>query len=99
MFTILFHQLKTFSKGITKADNYLNRNNLALTDCGTRSKRLDLIENRLDTQMFTLEELKSDNEDADYAETAIKLSSATYAYDAALMATGKIMKESLLDYI
>lgn len=90
---------KTFSKGITKADNYLNRNNLALTDCGTRSKRLDLIENRLDTQMFTLEELKSDNEDADYAETAIKLSSATYAYDAALMATGKIMKESLLDYI
>jgi len=87
------------SKCITKADAYLDANNVALTNCGTRSKRLELIENRLDTQLSTLKELKSQNEDADLAETAIKLSSASYSYDAALMATGKIMKESLLNYI
>lgn len=88
-----------FTGLITKADGYLDQNNIALTNCGTRSKRLELIENRLDTQITTLQELKSDNEDVDLAETAIKLSSAKYAYDASLMATGKIVKESLLDYI
>lgn len=88
-----------FSKGISNADKYLDANNVALTNCGTRSKRLDLIENRLDTQLSTLQELKSENEDADVAETAIKLSSAGYAYDAALMATSKIIKENLLNYI
>lgn len=88
-----------FSTGITKADGYLDANNVALTTCGTRSKRLELIENRLDTQLSTLTELKSENEDIDLAETAIKLASAEYAYDAALMATSKILKENLLNYI
>ena len=88
-----------FSKGITKADGYLADNNLALTDCGTRSKRLELIENRLDTQLSTLKELKSENEDADMAETAIRLTSAKYAYDASLMATSKSIQQTLLNYI
>lgn len=90
---------KLFSSCITKADKYLDANNLALTNCGTRSKRLELISNRLDTELSTLKELKSENEDVDMAETAVKLTSAEYAYDAALMATGKIMKDSLLNYI
>ncbi len=88
-----------FSKGISKADGYLEANNIALTNCGTRSKRLDLIENRLATQLDTLKELKSDNEDADMAETAIRLSSAKYAYDASLMATSKSIQQSLLNYL
>jgi len=87
------------SKGISNSDDYLDSANLALTDCGTRSKRLELIENRLDTQLSTLNELKSQNEDADIAETAIKLASAQYSYDAALMAASKILKENLLNYI
>ncbi len=88
-----------FSSGITKADGYLAANNLALTDCGTRSKRLELIENRLNTQLSTLKELKSENEDADMAETAIRLTSAKYAYDASLMATSKSIQQTLLNYI
>ena len=90
---------KLLGKNITKADEYMNRNSVALTNCGTRSKRLELIENRLDTQLASLKELKSENEDADLAETAIRLSSAGYAYDASLMSTAKIMKESLLNYL
>lgn len=88
-----------FSNGIANSDNYLDRNNLALTNSGTRSKRLELIKNRLETQKTTIDELKSENEDADLAETAIKLSSAGYSYNAALMATGKIVQESLLNYL
>lgn len=90
---------KLFGSGITCAEGYLKRNNLALTNCGTRSKRLELIQNRLDTQLSTLKELKSENEDVDMAETAVKLSSAEYAYDAALMSTSKILQQSLLNYL
>ncbi|MCR5279783.1 MAG: hypothetical protein K6E19_10135 [Lachnospiraceae bacterium] len=88
-----------FSKGISFADAHLAANSLALTNCGTRSKRLELIENRLDTQLDTLKELKSENEDADMAETAIRLSSAKYAYDASLMATSKAIQQTLLNYL
>lgn len=88
-----------FSGCITRADEYLDNNNVALTNCGTRSKRLELIENRLDTQLASLKELKSENEDVDLAETAIRMSSAEYAYDASLMATAKILQETLLNYI
>ena len=88
-----------FSKCITKSDGYLDKNNLALTDCGTRSKRLELIENRLDTQLGSLKELKSENEDADLAETAIQMKSAEYSYNASLMATSQILQQSLLNYI
>lgn len=90
---------KKLAKQITNSDEYLKDANLALTNCGTRSKRLELIENRLDTQLSTLNELKSENEDADLAETAIRMSSAEYSYNAALMAAGKILKNSLLNYV
>jgi flagellar hook-associated protein 3 FlgL len=90
---------KIFGHGITNAEGYLTKNNLALTNCGTRSKRLELIENRLDTQLSTLRELKSENEDVDMAEIAVKLTSAEYAYNASLMATSKILQESLLNYL
>lgn len=90
---------KKLAGDITNADDYLKDANLALTNCGTRSKRLELVENRLDTQLSTLNELKSENEDADLAETAIRMSSAQYSYNAALMAAGKILKDSLLNYV
>lgn len=98
--TYLNDKLHTlFANGISKADGYLDANDVALTNCGTRSKRLEMVENRLATQLTTLEQLKSENEDADLAETAIKLTSAEYSYNAALMATGKILQESLLNYV
>ena len=99
-YTFINNKMHTlFSASITKADAYLDRNNVALTDCGTRSKRLELIENRLDTQLGSLKELKSENEDCDLAETAIQMKSAEYAYNASLMATSQILQESLLNYI
>ena len=39
------------------------------------------------------------NEDIDITEVAIKLTSAELTYDAALMAAGKVMKTTLLDFI
>ena len=53
----------------------------------------------LRSQTTTGKTLQADNEDADLAETATNLSTAELTYQAALMATGKIMKTSLMNYI
>lgn len=90
---------KLFERGITRFQRHLDDVNLCITDCGTRSSKLDLIENRMQSQKTTFETLKSENEDADITEVAIKLSSAELTYEAALMATGKVMQTTLLNFI
>ncbi len=90
---------RMFEAGITKFQGYLDDANLCITNCGTRSSKLELISNRMQTQKTTFETLKSENEDADITEVAIQLSSAELTYEAALMATGKVMQTSLLNFI
>ena len=90
---------KLYEKDITAFQKYLDDTNLCITDCGTRSSKLSLIKNRMQNQKTTFETLKSENEDIDIAEVAIQLSSAGMTYEAALMATGKVMQSSLLNFI
>lgn len=88
-----------FGKTITKMQDHLDDTNVALTDNGTRSQRLDLIGNRLMDQRTTFQTLQSENEDIDIAEVVVKLTSTELTYNSALMATGKIMQTSLMNYI
>jgi flagellar hook-associated protein 3 FlgL len=88
-----------FEHKITSIQVALDKANVAVTDNGTRSKRLELINTRLQDQNTTFKSLQSDNEDADLAETATNLATAQLTYQAALMATGKISKDSLMNYI
>lgn len=88
-----------FERTISDAQGYLDDANVAITDNGTRGQRLDLISNRLMDQKTTFQTLQSENEDADIAEVAIQLTSTELTYNAALMATGKIMQTSLMNYI
>ena len=90
---------KLFEKGITAFQGYLDQTNLGITDVGTRSSKLELIKNRMQNQKTTFETLKSENEDVDITEVAISLSSAELTYEAALMATGKVMQTTLLNFI
>lgn len=90
---------KMFEHGITVMQGHLDDTNLSLTNNGTRSRKLELIENRMQSQKTTFEELQSENEDIDIAEVIIHLSSAKLTYEAALMATGKVAQTSLLQYI
>ncbi len=90
---------KMFEHGITNSQKYLNTINNALTVVGNNSSRLDLVESRLTEQTATFKTLASENEDADFTEVAVQLGSAEMSYQAALMATGKISKSSLMDYI
>lgn len=84
---------------ITSFQKALDVANVAVTENGTRSKRLDMISTRLMNQVTTFKTLQSENEDIDLAETATMLSTAELTYQASLMATGKISQRSLMDYI
>ncbi len=90
---------KLFEGGISKMQGHLDTVNYATTNSGTRSKKLELIENRLMSQKTNFETLQSDNENADITDVAIQLKGAELTYQAALMATGKIMQTSLMNYI
>lgn len=91
------HEL--FENTITRMQNHLDNTNIAVTDNGTRSSRLELVSNRLMEQRTTFKTLQSENEDVDITEAAIQLTSTQLTYEAALMATGKIMQTSLMNYI
>ena len=90
---------KLFESSITAFQKHLDDANLCITNCGSRSSKLELIKNRMQNQKTTFETLKSENEDIDITEVAIQLSSAELTYDAALMAAGKVMKTTLLNFI
>lgn len=90
---------KLFEQGITSMQGYLDDVNLAITNCGTRSSKLELIDNRMQTQKTTFETLKSENEDVDITEVAIQLTSSQVTYEAALMATGKTVQNTLLNFL
>ncbi len=88
-----------FEHKITSMQKSLDTANLAVTDNGTRSKRLDLVNTRLMSQTTTFKTLQSDNEDIDLAEAITQLTSAQTTYESSLMATGKISQTSLMNYI
>ena len=88
-----------FEHQMTKYQNYLDGVNLAITQNGTRSSRLELISDRLGGQKSTFKELQEDNEGIEMTEVAVQLASAELTYEAALQATSKIMQNSLMNYI
>ena len=88
-----------FESGITKMQGHLDTVNYAVTTCGTRSKKLELISNRLMSQKTNFETLQADNENVDITDVAIQLSSAELTYQSALMATGKVIQNSLMNYL
>lgn len=88
-----------FEKNITNMQNHLSNVNYATTACGTREKKLELIQNRLMSQKTSFETLESENENVDISDIAIQLSGAETTYEASLMATSKILQTSLVNYI
>ncbi len=88
-----------FEANITNMQEHLNRVNYATTGCGTRMKKLELIENRLMSQKTSFETLQSENENVDISDVAIQLSGAEMTYEASLMATSKILQQSLVNYL
>ncbi|MCM1037847.1 MAG: hypothetical protein NC434_00870 [Ruminococcus sp.] len=88
-----------FENQITSYQTYVDQANVAVTNNGTRGSRLELISDRLMNQKATFKDLQSNNEDVDVTEVAVQLKSSELTYEAALMATSKIMQTNLMNYI
>lgn len=88
-----------FENQISKYQKYMDDSRVAMTDNATRGSRLTLVKTRLTNQQATYKELQQDNEGIDITEVAIEMTSADLTYNAALMATGKIMQTNLMNYI
>lgn len=88
-----------FSRGMTKAGEYFDKVNLAATNIGTSSKRLELIKNRLIADKTTVNTQTSNNENVDLSTLAVDVNEASLLYSAALQVTGKIGQQSLVNYI
>ncbi|MFD0617374.1 flagellar hook-associated protein FlgL [Paenibacillus sp. GCM10027629] len=79
----------------SRMDKFLNMR----SEVGARSNRIDLMDSRLKDLSLNLTELSSKTEDADMAETIIKLQSQESIYQASLSSGAKIIQPSLLDYL
>lgn len=90
---------KYFEAEITKTDKYLKDVNLSITEVGNKGEALELTRTRVSSQMETIEELKSNNENEDLSSIMLNYSAAYVAYQAALTAASKIGEQSLLNYI
>ncbi|XME02857.1 flagellin [Lachnospiraceae bacterium C1.1] len=88
-----------FENGMTEIDGFYDEVNLAATECGTTQNRVSIIETRLTENQATVKTQASDNENIDIADIAVELSDANMIYEAALLVTGKINQQSLLNYI
>jgi len=69
------------------------------TELGAKASYVKLVQNRLSSNYTTFMELLSKNQDADYAEAAINLSTADTIYNASLSAGAKVIVHSLLDFL
>lgn len=90
---------KMFENGITKFNAHQAKATLALTEVGTRTAKLTLVQSRLGSQQTNFKELVANNDQVDIAEVATNLASAKLAYDAALQATAKLNQTNLLNYL
>jgi flagellar hook-associated protein 3 FlgL len=68
-------------------------------DVGARGNRLDMTSSNLDAFEGTVTNLKSDLEDIDYEAAITDLMSRQNAYQAAMLATTKVMSLTLTDYL
>jgi len=90
---------EAFGRGLTAMATEENIVNAANSDIGTRYSRLELTEDRLSTQQVEFTELLSQNEDADLVDTIVNYNAANTVYNASLQAAGKVVKNTLLDFL
>lgn len=90
---------KMFAKALDKFDGYSEKTNAAIAAAGSMSLRLEITKDRVADQLQSFKELADDNINISLTDTAIDLSNAELALEAAQMAAGKIAKQSLLNYL
>lgn len=87
------------SSRLTEIEGALNSVSASRASVGAKLSRLEDTRSRQEQVQVGLESLLSKNEDADMAETIMKLSQQELAYRTALQVNGRILQPSLLDFL
>ncbi|MFT8311027.1 MAG: flagellar hook-associated protein FlgL [Sporolactobacillus sp.] len=87
------------SEYLGKLDTHLDEVASAQADLGAKTNRIDMVQNRLADQKTVATKIMSNNEDADYAETIVKLNQQQNVYNASLSVGAKIIQTSLVDFL
>ena len=88
-----------FSDLLGKLDKHMDQLLNTRAAIGGKINRLELTISRLDADELNFTDLLSENEDVDYAEVYIKMSSMETVYQASLSASSKVLQPTLLDFI
>jgi len=83
----------------TQVDTQLSRLLAERSELGARSNRLELIENRLDSQEITATKMLSNNEDAEIEKVITDLTVQESVHRAALGVGAQIIQPTLLDFL
>ncbi|MBU8755367.1 flagellar hook-associated protein FlgL [Priestia megaterium] len=83
----------------TQVDTQLSTLLAERSELGARSNRLELIENRLDSQEITATKMLSNNEDADIEQVITDLTVQESVHRAALGVGAQIIQPTLLDFL
>ncbi|MEK5478254.1 flagellar hook-associated protein FlgL [Paenibacillus sp. FSL R5-0407] len=84
---------------VSNIDSRLNKMVSVHAETGARTNRVELMQNRLENEDFSLTKLQSKTEDADIAEIMIQTNIASNIYQASLSAGAKIISPTLVDFI
>ncbi|MET1250326.1 flagellar hook-associated protein FlgL [Sporolactobacillus sp. STCC-11] len=87
------------SEYLGKIDTHLDGVSTAQADLGAKTNRIDLTKDRLSEQKTVATNVMANNEDADYAETLVKLNQQQNVYNASLSVGAKIIQTSLVDFL
>lgn len=90
---------KSFKKGLTLYQGHFSEITTQLADIGSRRTRLELNKTRLESQLLTVKELKSVNEDTNLEQAAVEYNNMQDVYDASLKVAVQVVQKSLLEFI
>ena len=88
-----------FSQGIEKFKEHQQNVTVVNSDLAARMKRLSMIQDRLEQQALTVEELKSKNEDTNLTAAAVEYKAMNNVYTASLSVSAKVIQQTLLDFL
>jgi flagellar hook-associated protein 3 FlgL len=88
-----------FGDLMSMCDKHFSKITEEHTDLGSRMKRMELIQTRLQDDRVNYTKLMSDNEDVDFADAMMHLSSLEAIYEASLKTGSNIIQLTLANYI
>lgn len=93
------YEQKEFERVLGNVDDYISKANLGNTMLGCRGDELKMTKLRMDEQQESVTELKSKNDNMDLSTIMMNYTAYYTAYNASLIAAGKLGETSLLNYI